>query len=54
MALRKVIGQDSYPEKCFILLDRDFVKVIKDDLIKVLVEKQNYIGEYVPKIHKKL
>ena len=45
MALKKVIGQDSY-RKMFYSLDRDFVRPIKDDPI-MLVEKQNYIGEYV-------
>jgi len=35
------------PGKMFYSLDRDFVHSIKDNHIKVLVEKQNYIGEYV-------
>ena len=35
------------PGKMFYSLDRDFAHSIKDDHIKVLVEKQNYIGEYV-------
>ena len=35
------------PGKMFYSLDRDFVHSIKDNCVKILVEKQNYSGEYV-------
>ena len=42
------------PEKMYYPLDRDFVCAIENNYVKLLIEKQNYQGEYVLIVYKRL